>query len=290
MTDKAPAAFREGDWFCPCGSHNFRSRIHCNQCGQTQDPNAKAKAAFKAAKKAPGQGRDSRGSGRDRNRGTSPREAETLKIKKPKHLKRKLEQAEAAAAETGAEPSAAFASECAAPAPEAAELEGEGVAQARLDTLKTVAKELEALKAAKATAWKELCQKLVRRHGGTWDEGKFTELSKAGTSKKKFLLALGVDEDSPVGEFTGAAADGPDAGKDKGSKGKRAEDGGKKVKHAKADKPVKPKAPCSAKKGLSKHAKSSGGQKEKKEKEKEKKESKAKLARRATRAGLARKE
>ena len=78
--DKGEAvAWREGDWICECGMHNFRNRVHCARCGQTDN------------------GKGMRGVGLQARKGKigSASQEPLVKIKKPKHLKRKLEQAKA---------------------------------------------------------------------------------------------------------------------------------------------------------------------------------------------------
>jgi hypothetical protein len=84
----------------------------------------------------------------------------TKKNKKPKHLKRKLEQA---LVEQDA-----------------------GVIQ----EITLLQQELEASKLEKARKWKETCQQLA---GPAWDETKFDELIGVGMDKKKLLEALGIE-------------------------------------------------------------------------------------------------
>ena len=90
------------------------------------------------------------------------------KLKKPKHLKRKIEQAAAIEDDT-----------------------------TRAEELLKVEKEKESLKEYKKSAaklWKKTCQKLVKKSLGEdkWDEERFQKLVKSKVGKDAFLLALGV--------------------------------------------------------------------------------------------------
>jgi hypothetical protein len=86
----------------------------------------------------------------------------STKKKKPKHLSRKLAQAQ-----------------------ESSDLQ-------TLQTLQTQLEELDALKVDRANKWEALCQKLVGPE--KWDQEKFDQLVTVGLNKKKLLAALGVEE------------------------------------------------------------------------------------------------
>jgi hypothetical protein len=157
--DKGEAvAWREGDWICECGMHNFRNRVHCARCGQTDN------------------GKGMRGVGLQARKGKigSASQEPLVKIKKPKHLKRKLEQAKAEKDSEGAEA---------------------GVAIAVINKLEEVSKDLSLLKTAKAAAWKSLCQKLARKQGIEWNEEKYETVLKSGCNKANFMKALGIDQE-----------------------------------------------------------------------------------------------
>lgn len=90
------------------------------------------------------------------------------KLKKPKHLKRKIQQAEQITDD-----------------------------QARAEVLLKVEKEkadLGEYKKDAAKMWKKTCQKLVKKSLGEdkWDEERFQELVRRKVGKDAFLLALGV--------------------------------------------------------------------------------------------------
>lgn len=91
-----------------------------------------------------------------------PPEHEGKKQKKPKHLARKLAQAEAK---------------------QDAEMIHEITQQQQ---------ELETKKRENAKKWKELCKTLVGEE--KWDEAQFDQLVARGMDKKKIMLALGITE------------------------------------------------------------------------------------------------
>lgn len=82
------------------------------------------------------------------------------KFKKPKHLKRKIEQAEADNNELALQ-------------------------------LKAEKDKLENTKHERKVRWEAVCKKLL---GAKWDQAKFDTLAASGCSKKAFLAALGVED------------------------------------------------------------------------------------------------
>jgi hypothetical protein len=94
-----------------------------------------------------------------------------VKLKKPKHLKRKLENA-------------ALITDVVARSEEVLKIQ-------------TEKEELGEFKKNAAKMWKKTCQKLVKRSLGEdkWDEEKFQSLVAAKVGKETFLKALGVPAD-----------------------------------------------------------------------------------------------
>jgi len=222
--DYVKADFKDGDWICMCGMHNFRRRLVCAKCGKKDD------------------GLGDKGQSRGGYKQEKP--------KKPKHLKRKLELAKQLS-EDGAQ--------------------GNGVAQALMSKLEAKSKDLEDIKAAKAIAWKELCQKLTKKQGKEWEGGvsdKFEQLLKSGCSKANFLKALGISEDDM------------EKAKDKDKDGNAAAENDKIKRSNNKDRPnqgarKRKRDAIEVKKEAAKAAKAESG---------EKKENPAKIARREARA------
>lgn len=101
----------------------------------------------------------------------APLREPAVKLKKPKHLKRKLEKAAAMTDVT-----------------------------ARAEEILLVEKEKDNLAEFKKNAskmWKKTCQKLVKKSKGddSWDEELFQRLVNAKLGKEAFLKALGIPDD-----------------------------------------------------------------------------------------------